>query len=136
MKKSESNVPMMILRIFLGVAFLIAGLDKILSFDGTKGMFEGMFGGAGFAMLLLAIVIEIVGGISLVSGYWIKYSAPVLGVLIFVAFVATFKLGMAPNIVATLREIFVMNTGGGNTAVNLAFLAGLVSLTVNEWLQE
>ena len=52
----------------------------------------------------------------------------VLAVFSLVAFVKTFKLGSAPNFIGTLREIMVMNTGGGNTAVNFAYFAGLLSL--------
>jgi len=51
-----------------------------------------------------------------------------LAVFILIAFVKTFKLGAAGNMVGTVREILVMNTGGGNTAVNFAYFIGLMSL--------
>lgn len=117
-----------VLRVFFGVAFLVAGLDKVLSLPMAKGMFEGMFGGAGALMLYLAIVIELAGGLALLFNWKVRESAVVLALFILVAFVQTFKLGDAPNFVAVLREIMVMNTGGGNTAVNFAYFAGLLSL--------
>lgn len=120
-----------VLRLFLGIAFVVAGLDKVLSWSMAKGMFEGFFGGAGTIMLALAVLIELVGGVSLLLGFHTRYAATTLAVLILVAFITTFKLGDAPHFIGTLREIMVMNTGGGNTAVNWAFFAGLLSLALS-----
>lgn len=116
-----------ILRWFLGVAFLVAGLDKILSYPMAKGMFEGMFGGLGGVMIIVAIVVEILGGLALLFGKQVRLASSLLAVMILVAFIVTFKLGDAPHFIGTLREIMVMNTGGGNTAVNFMYFAGLVS---------
>ena len=117
-----------VLRIFLGVAFIVAGLDKILSLPMAKEMFTGLFGGVGPALLYLAIAIELLGGLALLFNWHASCAAVILAVFILVAFVKTFKLGAAPHFVGTLREIIVMNTGGGNTAVNFAYFAGLLSL--------
>jgi len=133
--KKSSEAGVLVLRVFFGLAFVIAGLDKVFSFGMAQGMFEGMFGSMGMAMLVLAIVIELVGGLSLLSGYFVKYSAPVLAAFIVVALVSTFKLGESMHFIGMLRELVVMNTAGANTAVNLAYLAGLVSLTVSEWVE-
>jgi len=117
-----------ILRVGFGIAFIVAALDKILGMSMAKEMFTGMFGGAGPAMLYLAIAIELLGGLALLFNWHAACAALILAVFILVAFVKTFKLGMAPNMVSTLREILVMNTGGGNTAVNFAYFIGLLSL--------
>jgi len=117
-----------ILRVFFGIAFLVAGLDKILGMSMAKEMFTGMFGGAGPAMLYLAIAIELIGGLALLFNWHASCAAVVLTIFMLVALIKTFKLGMAPNMVGTLREMLVMNTGGGNTAVNFAYIAGLLSL--------
>ena len=117
-----------VLRIFLGIAFLVAGLDKIMSLGMAREMF-GMLFGAGLAWLVyVSIVIEIVAGGALVLNRKVREAAIVLAVFIVVAFIATFKLGEAPHFVGTLREILVLNTGGGNTAVNFAYFTGLLAL--------
>jgi uncharacterized membrane protein YphA (DoxX/SURF4 family) len=116
-----------ILRYFFGIAFVVAGLDKLLHFGMAKGMFEGLFGGLGSAVLVVAIILELGGGLMLLANKYVKESSVALGVLILVALVVTFKVGEA-DWIGTLREILVMNTGGGNTPVNLAYLAGLAAL--------
>lgn len=126
----------LILRTFLGVAFLVAGLDKILGLSIVTGMFQSIFGvTAGAPLLYLAIVIELAGGLTLLFNWHARESALVLSVLMAVALVSTFKLGAAPHFIGILRELIVMNTGGANTAVNLAYLAGLLSLAFNECKQ-
>lgn len=116
-----------ILRLFFGIAFIVAGLDKIMSYGMAQGMFEGMFGGMGGMMLILAIVIEIGGGLALLVGYQTRKAAWLLAIFIAVALFKTWKLGDATGI-GILREIMVMNTGGSNTAVNFAYLGALLSL--------
>ncbi|MBI4146072.1 DoxX family protein [Candidatus Woesearchaeota archaeon] len=118
-----------ILRTFFGVAFLIAALDKILSFGMAKGMFEGLFGTSlGAPALYLAILIELAGGLMLLLNWHAACAARVLSVFILVALVKTWQIGSATNAIGMLRELLVMNTGGGNTAVNFAYLAGLLNL--------
>ncbi|MDP6293279.1 MAG: DoxX family protein [Candidatus Woesearchaeota archaeon] len=118
----------LILRVFLGVAFIVAGLDKLLSYGMAQGMFTSMFGGAGTAVLVVAIIIEIAGGLALLTGYHTKKAASILAVIILVAFLKTFGVGQSAHFIGTLREVMVMNTSGANTAVNFAYFAGLLSL--------
>jgi len=117
-----------VLRIFLGVAFIVAGLDKVLGLGMAREMFGQLFGANLAWLVYVSIVIEIVCGAALVLNRKVRESAAILAVFIVVAFIVTFKLGAAPNFIATLREIMVMNTGGGNTAVNFAYFAGLLAL--------
>lgn len=118
-----------VLRMFFGVAFVVAALDKILSFSMMQGMFKGLFGaGLGAPAFYLAIAIELGGGAALLLNKYVRETAVLLAVFMVVAFVMTFKLGATANFVGTLREIMVMNTGGGNTAVNFAYFAAMLSL--------
>ncbi|MEK6862193.1 MAG: DoxX family membrane protein [Nanoarchaeota archaeon] len=129
MMRDYAEYSTLVLRIFFGIAFIIAGLDKVLSFSMAKGMFEGMFGaGLGGFMIILAIIIELLCGLALLLGLYTRIAAGILALMIVVAFIVTFKLGQAPHFVGILREISVMNTGGGNTAVNFAYFAALLSL--------
>ena len=117
-----------ILRIFLGVAFIVAALDKIMSLPMAREMFTGFFGGAGPALLYLAIAIELLGGLALLFNWHAPCAALLLSVFILVALVKTWNVSAAKTFVPMLREMLVMNTSGGNTAVNFAYLAGLLSL--------
>jgi len=132
MKKDRAELGTLVLRIALGVAFVVAALDKVLSLPMATDMFKMLFGSdAGAGLLYLAIVIELVGGVMLLLNWHVREAAGVLALFIVVAFVTTFKLGAAPHMIGTLREVLVMNTGGGNTAVNFAYFAMLLSLVLS-----
>ncbi len=118
-----------VLRVFFGVAFFVAGLDKFMHLDMAGKMFDMLFGDLGSIMLWLAILIEVGGGLVLLSGYYTRDTAMLFIPFLLVATVATWKIG-GMDVTSTLREILVMNTGGGNTAVNLSYLAGLVALAL------
>lgn len=127
----EKDVGTFVLRLFFGAAFIIAGLDKVFSYSMAKGMFEGFFPGMGGAMLTLAILIELGAGTALLVGFHTKKASWLLAIFILIAFIKTYKIGAAPHIFGTLREIAVMNTGGGNTAVNFAYFGALLSLALS-----
>lgn len=121
---------------FFGAAFLVAGLDKILSMSMAKSMFEMFFGaGLGAPMLYLAITLEILGGLALLLDWHKRETAIVMTIFMLVALWKSWMLGEATTIIGTLREMLVMNTGGGNTAVNFAYIAGLVSLAFSDCKQ-
>ena len=62
-------------RIFMGAIFLKVGIDKIFGFSGTA-QFMSMKGmPLPEIFLVAAIVLEIIGGISLILGYKVKWSA-------------------------------------------------------------
>ena len=53
------------------------------------------------------------------------------GAELLVLFLQLSALGDVANMVGILREVMVMNTGAGNTAVNYAYFAGLLALAFN-----
>lgn len=129
MKEANYKYAELVLRIFFGAAFLIAGLDKLFHFSIARDMmFNAWFGQSlGTVMLVLAIIIEIGGSVFLLFGKYVKQITVVLIGLIVVASIVSWKIG-GMDFLSKLREILVMNTGGGNTAVNLTYLAGLLAL--------
>ncbi len=73
-------------RIVLGLIFVIAGFGKLM--DGAQ-MFTGMLDGMGFPLAVvfawLVTVIELVGGILLILGFWDKIVASLLAIIMLVA---------------------------------------------------
>ena len=63
-------------RIFISLIFLVAGVGKILNYEGTVGYMES-FGVPGY-LLIPAIIIEILFPILLIIGYKTRLSAIVL----------------------------------------------------------
>ncbi|MBI4441541.1 DoxX family protein [Candidatus Woesearchaeota archaeon] len=123
------NNAILVLRTYFGIAFLVAGLDKLFHLDMAGKMFEMWFPGFGAAMLWLAIAIEVIGGVTLLSGYYTQYAAGLFIPFMLVATAVTWKIG-GMDVISMVREMLVMNTAGGNTPVNLAYIAGLTALVL------
>ena len=63
-------------RIFISLIFLVAGVGKILNYEGTIGYMES-FGVPGY-LLIPAIIIEILFPLLIIVGYKTKFSAIIL----------------------------------------------------------
>ena len=118
MKKCKVCSPM-VLRIFFGVAFLIAGIGKLFSLDMTVGFFSQLFGGAGW-LAYPVMLVEIVGGILLLVDWHAMEASVVLAIIMLVAFVVTFKTGA--GVLATLEQIV--------SSPPLLYLVGVVSIAM------
>lgn len=81
MKKYAS----LLLRVGLGGLFLAAGIMKLLD----PAMFTGMLEGMGFPMAAvfawIVIVVEVLGGASVVAGFKLKWTVPPLAFILLVA---------------------------------------------------
>lgn len=69
-------------RAFLGVLFFISGVNKIFAFSGVAGWMASA--GLPFASLLLAvtILIEVGGGLMLITGWQARWSALVIALFL------------------------------------------------------
>lgn len=80
----------MLVRIIAGVIFVIAGYGKLFGAPGIEG-FSGMLGGMGMPIpvvfAVLVGIIELVGGVLLISGYWSQWAARPLAIIILVAII-------------------------------------------------
>jgi putative oxidoreductase len=60
-------------RLFMGHIFLLAGINKISQYAGTQGYMESM--GVPGGLLPLVIILEIAGGLAIILGWQVKWSA-------------------------------------------------------------
>lgn len=118
MKKCKVCSPM-VLRIFFGAAFLIAGIGKLFSLDQTIGFFSQLFGGAGW-LAYPVLLVEIVGGILLLVDWHAMEASVVLAIVMLVATVVTFKA--EAGMFGVLQALF--------SSVPILYLVALVSIAM------
>ena len=70
-------------RVFLALIFIIAGAQKITGYEGTQGYMESM--GVPGALLPLVILLEVVGGLTLMLGWHTRITAFLLAGFTIVA---------------------------------------------------
>lgn len=123
----------LVLRLYLGILFIVFGMDKLKNIPGTQDMFINMFGLPGWTAVLVGLV-ELVAGILLILGLATRESALALAIIIFVAMTKTNKFGLRiggepplgmmptwnwPIFVALLALLFI---GAGALALDNKFL--------------
>jgi len=67
------KVSQFIARVFLGHIFLLAGLSKISAYQGTQGYMDAM--GVPGVLLPLVILLEVAGGLAIISGWKTRWTA-------------------------------------------------------------
>jgi putative oxidoreductase len=112
-------------RLFFSSMFVAFGYGKLTAFGGTSGYFASLGLPAPSLFTLLAIIIEIGGGLLMLVGYQTRLVA--LGLAIFVlvaAFIGHSQLGDANQFMHFMKNIAIV---GGSLAF-VAFGAGAYSL--------
>jgi len=70
-------------RILLGAIFLMAGINKIGGYEGTAGYMDSV--GVPGSLLPIVIILEIVGGLMVITGFKVKWAAYALAGFTIVA---------------------------------------------------
>jgi len=130
MSTPTQNITVLAGRILLGLLFLVSGFGKIAGFDGTVGYISAQHLPLPALAAVLTIVVEVGGGIALVSGLWTRQAALALaGFTLLTAFIFH-AFWSAPDAATTMQQIqFLKNLSiAGGLFVLAAFGPGRISL--------
>ena len=119
-KKSSwcnTDSALLVLRIGVGAIFIMTGWMKFSDLPGTVGFFATMGFSAFWAYLVTAV--ELLGGISVLLGFYTRIAAKLLAIVMLVAI---YELRTQPQMVITPVSIFfsalaLMLAGGGKYSV-------------------
>jgi putative oxidoreductase len=110
------KVSQLVARIFLGHIFLLAGVSKINSYEGTQGYMDAM--GVPGVILPLVILLEIAGGLMIIAGWKTKLASIALALFTVVAAVIFHS-----NFADQMQMILFMK--------NIAIVGGFLLLAVH-----
>lgn len=120
-----SSIAMLIGRVLLSVIFIQAGLFKLMNVSGTIGYFESL--GMPLASLVIwpVILVELVGGLLILTGLYIRIAASILALFcIAAAFTGHSDWANMTHLQAFMKDIAI---AGGLLYVAAAG-AGIISL--------
>lgn len=111
-------------RLLLALMFVLAGVNKIFSYQGTQGFMESM--GVPGALLPLVIALEVLGGLALVAGWQARISAFLLAGFTVVATVVfhsnlgdqTQYLFFMKNLAVTGGLLMIVALGAGPLSID------------------
>jgi len=130
MTTSIQNLTVLAGRILLGLLFVLSGFGKISGFDGTVGYIAAQHLPLPALLAVLTIVVELGGGLALVTGLWTRQAALVLaGFTLLTAFVFH-AFWSAADAASAMQQIqFLKNLSiAGGLLVLAAFGPGRLSL--------
>ncbi len=128
---ARPDLGMLLIRIAVGVAFIIHGWAKVSNLAGTAGFFESI-GLAGFLAYIVALI-EFVGGIALTVGVFTRISAALIALVMLGAIVTLkgkmgFLGGYELDFVLLFAALGLMFTGAGKYAISLPKKTAPVSM--------
>jgi putative oxidoreductase len=111
------DLAILLLRIGVGVIFIVAGWSKLTGIEGTQGFFENSGIPLPGIMAWVVAIIEFVGGIMVLTGTYIRIPALLLacvmiGALIFTKLDATFgAMRLDTMLLLTSLALFIFDSG-------------------------
>jgi len=109
-------------RVFLALIFIIAGFGKITGFEGTLGYMQAYNMPITQVLAVIAIIIELGGGIMIAVGWKARWAAAALFIFVLVASFVFHAFWAVPADQAQLQNIMFMK--------NLAIMGGMLYIIV------
>ena len=114
----------LLLRIGVGLIFIMAGYGKLTGIEGVVGFFGNIGIPMPSIMAWVVAIVEFVGGIMVLVGYRIQIPAVLLAIIMLVAII-TVKLG-ADNVFQSMRlelmlllaSLFIATSGSGKYSLD------------------
>jgi putative oxidoreductase len=127
---TTQNVTVLAGRILLGLIFILSGFGKIAGFDGTVGYIASQNMPLPSVVAVLTILVELGGGLALVTGFYTRHAALLLAAFTLIAAVVFHAFWAAPEAAKAMQQIdFLKNLSiAGGMLVLAAFGPGKLSL--------
>ena len=103
-----SSIAMLIGRILLSMIFIQAGLSKLMNVSGTIDYFHGLGLPLASVLIWVVILVELVGGLLVLTGFYIRIAASVLALFcIFAAFTGHSNWANLMDFQAFMKDIAI-----------------------------
>lgn len=121
--KTAQNISNLVGRLLIVALFLPAGLSKLMNFEGTLGYFNSLGMPSPGLALVIAIVVELLGGIALILGFQTRLVAIILAIFTFAATLIGHAYWAVPAEQAFVTQLLFFK--------NIAVIGGLLILASN-----
>lgn len=122
--KDYHDVALLLLRIGVGLIFIVAGWGKLTGIENTAGFFDNIGIPMPLVMAWVVAIVEFAGGIMVLAGLYMRIPALLLAFIMVVAILTT-KLdaddifrAMRLDLVLLLMSLSLFITGSGKISLN------------------
>jgi putative oxidoreductase len=123
MQSSINNLLLLIGRLALAALFLPAGISKLTGFSATVGYIESVGLPLAAVGATIAIIVEIIGGVALITGWFTRINAAVLAVFTVIASIFFHAYWAVPAEQAFMQQLLFYK--------NIALAGGLLVLAAH-----
>tara|TARA_Y100000310_G_C20639880_1_gene793298 strand:- start:1100 stop:1534 length:435 start_codon:yes stop_codon:yes gene_type:complete len=124
--------PLSLLRIFLGLIFLSAGLQKILFFKVTYENFLLLGIYPAIPFLIITIILEVICGILLVINRYKLFASLVLGLIILITIIVSVING-GYSLLNNINDIYILTLTPTFFATLVIILVGLITISLSSF---
>jgi putative oxidoreductase len=130
MNTSLQNLTVLAGRVLLGLLFVLSGFGKIAGFDGTVGYIAAQHLPVPTLIAVLTILVELGGGLALVTGFYTRQAALLLAGFTMLAAFIFHAFWAAPEAAKAMQQVnFLKNLSiAGGMLVLAAFGPGRLSV--------
>jgi putative oxidoreductase len=130
MNTSLQNLTVLAGRVLLGLLFVLSGFGKIAGFDGTVGYIAAQHLPVPTLIAVLTILVELGGGLALVTGFYTRQAALLLAAFTMLAAFIFHAFWAAPEAAKAMQQVnFLKNLSiAGGMLVLAAFGPGRLSV--------
>jgi len=111
----------LVARILLALMFVLAGFGKLTGFEGTVGYIASKGLPLPQVGAVLALVVELVGGVALIAGWQARWAAAALAVFTLAASLVFHNFWAVPADQAMVQNLMFMK--------NIAVIGGLLAIS-------
>jgi uncharacterized membrane protein YphA (DoxX/SURF4 family) len=116
-----------LLRLFLGLTFLSAGIFRVFNWNAAVIEFSGLNLSTANYLIVLIIALEIIGGLLLILNIKIKEVLLIFSSFIVIAIIIAF-MANGNNIIANYKELFTFTPSPTDTFLHFTYLIILIYL--------
>lgn len=118
----NADLALLFIRIGIGIVFIVAGWGKLTGIEGVQGFFGDIGIPMAGLMAWVVAIIEFFGGIMVLTGFYPRIPALLLGIIMIVA-IFTVKMeqgfgSMRVDLLLLLMSIAIFLTGSGNYSID------------------
>lgn len=121
--------PLSLLRIFLGIVFVSAGLHRLIFFSIAYENFSNFGIVPVMPLLVITIVMQIIAGVLLIINRLVIPASLIIAIIVIAGIVVSFVKANA-GFYANLNELFILTATPTNIVLHITYLIGIVTLVL------
>ncbi len=122
--------PLLLLRMGLGVVFLLAGIHRVIFFDLAYKNFIDLSLNPPAPLVVITIILELIAGTLLIINRFVVQACIAIITILIAGIIASI-MRSGYTLIQNINEIFILTYTPTNIILHLSYLIGIITLLLN-----